>query len=141
MVDKELVENRLHRLELILKKLNKISKIEKDDFKIDEGLQDQAERNLQLAAQICIDIGNHIISDEGFRPPAGYGEIFQVLKEEGIIDEELAETMRKIAGIRNILVHDYLKVDSNIVYTTLQKLVDFKTFARLIGEFIYNGGN
>ncbi|UMZ74974.1 type VII toxin-antitoxin system HepT family RNase toxin [Natranaerofaba carboxydovora] len=137
MVDKELVENRLHRLEHILRKLNKISKTEKNEFTNNEGLQDQAERNLQLAAQICIDIGNHIISDEGFRSPAGYGEIFQVLKEEGIIDEDLAETMRKIAGFRNILVHDYLKVDINIVYSTLQRLEDFKTFAKEIGEFIY----
>ena len=80
MVDKELVEDRLLRLEHILRKLNKISKTEKDEFTNNEGLQDQAERNLQLAAQICIDIGNHIISDEGFRPPAGYGDKLKILK-------------------------------------------------------------
>ncbi len=53
-------------------------------------------------------------------------------REEGIISLDLAETMQKIAGFRNILVHDYLEIDQQIVYATLNKLQDFREFAQCI---------
>ena len=136
MVDKELVENRLLKLEQILRKLNDISKSDREEFINSEALQDRAERNLQLAAQICIDIGNHIISDEGYRSPSGYSDIFQVLKEEKILDDKLSETMKKIAGFRNVLVHDYVEIDKDMVYSTLNNIYDFKKFAEKISKFL-----
>lgn len=136
MVDKELIENRLLKLEQILRKLNDISKSDREEFINSEALQDRAERNLQLAAQICIDIGNHIISDEGYRFPSGYSDIFQVLKEEKILDDKLSETMKKIAGFRNVLVHDYVEIDKDMVYSTLNNIYDFKKFAEKISKFL-----
>ncbi|MEW6276199.1 MAG: HepT-like ribonuclease domain-containing protein [Bacillota bacterium] len=37
--------------------------------------------------------------------------------------------MQKIAGFRNILVHDYLEVDNKIVSECLQKVEVFQRFA------------
>jgi len=132
VVDRETVERRLLKLEQYLRRLRELSKVSLEEYINDQVLQDSAERNLQLAAQVCIDIGSHVIADRGYRAPYSYGDIFSVLMEEGLLPKELAGTMRKITGFRNILVHDYLEIDPQIVYTSLKKIEDFKKFAEYV---------
>jgi len=129
VVDREVVERRLFKLEQTLRKLKEMSTVSWDDYIKDEGVQDRVERNLQIAAQVCIDIGSHVIADREYRAPYGYGDIFTVLLEEGLLPETLANTMKQIAGFRNILVHDYLEIDPKIVYDSLKKIDEFKKFA------------
>lgn len=129
VVNRDILEKRILRLERILRKLKDLSAIPFEKYLQDENVQDRAERNLQLAAQICIDIGSHVIAEKGYRPPYSYADIFKVLEEEGCLPEDLANTMQKIAGFRNILVHDYLEVDHKIVYDCLHKIEDFQRLA------------
>jgi len=131
-VDRETIEKRFFRLEHSLRKLKKLSKTSWEVYIENEGIRDQVERNLQIAAQICIDIGNHIIAYRGYRVPYSYGDIFAVLREENLLPETLANTMIQIAGFRNILVHDYLEIDHRIVFASLKRLDDFKQFAEYI---------
>ena len=132
MVDRERIERRLIKLEQTIRKLKEISTYSWEEYSQNEGLKDRAERNLQLAAQSCIDLANHFIADFGFRVPLTYAESFVVLREEGIISPDLAEAMQKITGFRNILVHDYLEIDQQIVYATLSKLQDFQEFVNSV---------
>ncbi|WP_159426214.1 type VII toxin-antitoxin system HepT family RNase toxin [Desulfolucanica intricata] len=132
MVDRETVERRLLKLEQTLRKLTELSEVGWDEFADNEGIRDRAERNLHVAAQICIDIGSHVIADRGYRTPHGYGDIFTVLHEEGLLPKALTVTMKSIAGFRNVLVHDYLDVDPKIVYESLKKTDDFRRFAEYV---------
>ena len=136
VVDRERIEQRLMKLEQTVRKLKEIATYSWAEYSQDEGLRDRAERNLQLAAQACIDLANHLIADYGFMSPLTYAESFVVLREEGIISPDLAENMQKIAGFRNILVHDYLKIDQQIVYATLNKLQDFQEFAQCVYKLL-----
>lgn len=56
--------------------------------------------------------------------------------EEGIIPFELAAKMKKIAGFRNILVHDYLEIDHKMVFNSLSDLNDFKVFAENVYKLL-----
>lgn len=129
VVDKDKIEQRLVKLEQAMRKLKEIALQSWEQYNNSEALRDRAERNLQVAAQACIDIANHIIADRGYRTPQGYAESFSVLAEEGIITDRLADKMKMVAGFRNILVHDYLEIDNKIVYSSLNHLDDFKQFA------------
>ena len=94
------------------------------------------ERKLQLAAQVCIDLGNHLISYFGFETPKDYKEIFQILVKEGVISKDLSSNMRRMAGFRNILVHDYLSVDIGKVAEVLDRgLRDFDDFSTSVVGF------
>lgn len=94
------------------------------------------ERKLQLAAQACIDLGNHLISHFGFETPKDYKEIFEILAKEGVISKNLCSNMKKIAGFRNILVHDYLSIDVRKVAEVLSSgLDDFDDFSTAIVGF------
>lgn len=138
MVNRSLVEKKLAKLEHVIKKLKEISSVSWEEFNKDESLRDRAERNLQIAAQVCIDIGSHIIADRGYRSPDSYGDVFKVLYEQDILSLQLAETMQQIAGFRNVLVHEYLDIDNKIVYECLGQLGDFKSFATYIVNTMEN---
>ena len=137
MSDDEVFVKRFAKLERILRKLRDVAAATWEEYSNDEGLQDRAERNLQIAAQICIDIGNHLIAINGFRPPESYSDIFVVLREEGIISEDLAVTFRKIAAFRNVLVHDYIEIDQKLVFDCLQHLDAFRAFVQKVTHWLY----
>jgi len=60
-INHDIIMSRLQRLERCLLKLKKIiQNNSKEEFLKNDDLNDIAERNLQIAAQSCIDIGKHI---------------------------------------------------------------------------------
>jgi uncharacterized protein YutE (UPF0331/DUF86 family) len=126
----------LQRLEEYLKSLREHQKVNKDELENSDILLTYVERKLQLAAQVCIDLGNHLISYFGFETPKDYKEIFDVLAKEGVISKNLCSNMKKVAGFRNILVHDYLSIDVGKVAEVLNRgLRDFDDFSTAVVEF------
>ncbi len=137
MVSQEQVNNHLKKLEEYIQELEKLrSSASLEGFLNDKGLQDRVERNLHLAIESVIDIGNQIISEYGYRLPETYGDVFIVLAENKVISRDFAEVLVKMAGFRNVLVHDYLKINKERVYENLQKLGDFNKFVQKIEQFI-----
>lgn len=76
MVDSERVHARLSRLEPLLRALEEIRAQGEDAYLADIGLRHRAERELQLAIQICIGVGAHLVSELGLEPPSDYGGVF-----------------------------------------------------------------
>lgn len=110
----------------------------KAKFLKDDQSNAAAERNLQVAIQASIDIANHIVSALGLeRPSQEPADVFNTLAEEKIIPHKFVETIRKIVGYRNVVVHDYLKVDRNITYDIIQShLPDLSHFVQYIEKFL-----
>ena len=137
LIDKEQIILRLPRLKTyrkFLKQLQKLSfkEIENDPFKTGALLH-----YIQLCAEICIDIGQTLIAAENFEIPEDSAQIFIVLGKEKIIPKKFAETFLTIARFRNLLVHEYIKIDLKKVYTYLQNdLSQFETFAKAIAKYI-----
>lgn len=86
------------------------------EFLKDPYLRDIVERNLEVAAQCCIDIANRIISIEEALKPADYYQSFLRLGEIGVLPMDFARRFAPIAGFRNVLVHEYPAIDWNEVY-------------------------
>jgi len=97
-----------------------------------------AKHSLQEAIEACLDIGSHIIAEQGFRRPEDYREIFRVLEENGIIDHVLSEKLQEMAQFRNLLVHRYGEIDIKRVYIIMSDdLKDIQKFAKSILKYIY----
>jgi uncharacterized protein YutE (UPF0331/DUF86 family) len=118
------LEERLQRLENISLQLESYEK-----FQSAVDLKDIAERNLQVAIEMCLDIGKILISQNKLSEPKDNKGIFVVLAEAGIISHESLSFMIPMAGTRNILVHGYDKIDDSLIYGILKKhLKDFRIF-------------
>jgi len=66
-----------------------------------------------------------------------YVESLAVLAENGVIDAEFLPTARRMARMRNRLVHLYWEVDADILYDTLQhNLSDFDRFKDYVYRYM-----
>jgi len=95
------------------------------------------ERNLHLAIESLLDISNFIIANHGFRQPESYSDIIKILKDEKIISPELADKIEKLPAFRNILVHEYLIVDRELIYKKItNSLVDLDEYMQCLVSFL-----
>lgn len=107
------------------------------EFEADFHLFGNSERFLQLCIQAIIDIAHLVIIDLGVRrPDDNYGAI-SILHERGVIKGELASKLTGMIGLRNILVHEYGKIDRKKIYQVLAtQLEDLEEFQRMIIKYL-----
>jgi uncharacterized protein YutE (UPF0331/DUF86 family) len=88
------------------------------------------------AIEACVDVAQHICATEGRGPPADNGDAVRLLGEHGVLAAELAVSIRKAVGFRNVLVHDYIEVDDSIVADRLKGLGDLEEFVRQVAAYV-----
>jgi uncharacterized protein YutE (UPF0331/DUF86 family) len=120
--DDEIVRRLLSRLrnELAYLKTERASLNAFQQYEEDVRLRKAVERTLQVAVEICLDIGRRIIHIEGFAFPETNTEVFETLQREGIIGKELLRPLIEMARFRNLVVHLYERIDNILVYDILQ---------------------
>ena len=137
MVDPLLLGRKLAQIDSYLSQIGEFSKISANTYKNEWKTQRIVERTLQILIETCVDIANHIISDQGMRLPTGYADAFEVLKEAKVIAKKLGETMERMAKFRNVVVHQYEKVDPVIVvYILHNNLRDFEKYKKAIIRYL-----
>jgi uncharacterized protein YutE (UPF0331/DUF86 family) len=133
LVDREVFDRRLARLEELLRNLRALAEVGRVRFLDEVGLQAEAERWLHLAAECSLDLAHHLIADRGWKTPSTYRETFEVLEREDVLGPELARQMEAWAGLRNILVHMYLEVDHERLWVFLtEELHQLEDYARAL---------
>ncbi|MEI8204958.1 MAG: DUF86 domain-containing protein [Bacteroidota bacterium] len=137
MVDKILVLRKLADIEEYLFQIREYSAISITDYSADWKIQRIIERTLQIMIETCLDIAGHIIADQRYRVSDNYADMFRVLRENTIIDENLFLSLEKMARFRNYVVHHYDKIDPSIVITIIHRnLDDFQKFKEAIVLFL-----
>lgn len=128
---------KLEKLDEYLKYLREIQKINRKSFTNDYHFYGLAERYLQLSIEAIFDVGKLFIIAENLRRPEDNQDIFSVLAEAKILSAKMAEKLSGMANFRNILVHDYEKIDRDIVFEKLHKnLGDFVEFKTAVLKFV-----
>lgn len=111
---------RLERLRDYLNILQKVQQYDCSRFVNDPFIHGTAERNLHLAIECLLDIGNHIIADRGYDKPESYADIFRILHQNKVIQDQLYKNLEGMAAFRNVLVHDYMHLDRSRVYQAIK---------------------
>ena len=129
MVDTDKVESLIRHLRQYTTYLEDIAEQDRQEFLKDPKSIGSARYYLQVSIETCINIANHIIATERLRAPKDYRDSFKVLNEAGILPDDFTQTMREMAGLRNLLVHLYWDVDDEMIYEGIRsELSDFDTF-------------
>jgi uncharacterized protein YutE (UPF0331/DUF86 family) len=126
------IERRLDELNERLARLEPLKNKPLEEFLQDAYLRDIVERNLEVAAQACIDICHRLIALGSARKPVDYYEAFLIVGEMGVLPGDFARRLASLAGFRNILVHEYLRLDWDLVYQNLQRLDDLRRFREYV---------
>lgn len=82
-----------------------------------------------MAIEACLDIASHVLADRGLRAPSTYAETFEILVQAGLMSSDLGRAMVEMTGFRNVIVHEYARIDAEVVIQILREhLEDFRRF-------------
>ncbi len=95
--------------------------------------QDAIILNLLRACEAAIDAAMHVVRIKGLGLPQESREAFRLLETAGLLPTELSQRMQAMVGFRNVAVHDYQKLNLDIVRAILnERLDDFRQFANVM---------
>ena len=95
--------------------------------------QDAIILNLQRACESSIDAAMHLVRVHRLGIPQQTREAFDLLETAGRLAPSLAARLKKMVGFRNVAVHDYQKLNLDIVRRILvEHLDDFLEFTRVL---------
>jgi uncharacterized protein YutE (UPF0331/DUF86 family) len=133
VVRREVLRERLASLRAALHRLAMIQGQRRDDAAAEWAI----ERGLQVAAQAVFDIGNLVLAGAFADRPADYASIPVALCRHGVIGTALEVRLRGLAGFRNLLVHDYARVDPARVRQALESRgADLAEFADAVEAWL-----
>lgn len=131
MTDADLVKKKLASIESCLSELTRLARPDAIDSDIRE--RRFVEHTLQIAIQAALDVASHIVSDRRLGEPRTNRELFDLLRQDGWIGDDLTAVLRNMAGFRNVLVHGYDDVDLAVVHDVLaHHLADLTAFIEAV---------
>ena len=137
MVDKTFVLKKIAALDEYLGQIREYEQITVDAYRDDWKTQRIVERTLQMMIETCLDISGHIISDANLPVPETYADMFRVLAANHVLDPSRLDAFERMARFRNVVVHDYEKIDPEIVVGVLRNnLSDFVLFKESILQYL-----
>lgn len=133
MTNLNVIENKISSITQYVTFLKKYAVHSRQEIENDITLRGAVERYLYLAVQATINLAEATIAFKNLRKPTTYSESFEILKEADLIDAALAEKLMRMAGFRNVIAHDYEKIDFSVVYDALKnKMGDIEAFVTVI---------
>ena len=103
------------------------------DFLTDYTRQDAVILNLERASQAAIDAAAHIVRVKNLGVPQKTTDVFLFLEQNNLLTKQTSQNMQKMVGFRNIAVHDYQKLNIDIVVSIIKNhLTDFEIFIKEI---------
>lgn len=100
--------------------------------------QDSIILNLQRASEATIDLGMRLARLLKLAPPKSSKDVFVLLEGKGVIPPQLSMELQNMAGFRNIAVHDYQKINLDIVHSILKNhLKNFMDFTEIAKKLPY----
>jgi uncharacterized protein YutE (UPF0331/DUF86 family) len=131
MTDPDLVAKKLAQIETYLRQLRDEADLSR--LRTETKEERFVAHTLQLAVQAALDVASHIVADRRLGEPRTNRELFTLLERDDWIESELADTLRDMAGFRNVLVHGYEEVDLDVVEDIVENhLTDLEEFVENI---------
>ena len=95
--------------------------------------QDSIILNLQRACEAAIDLAMHVVRRRRLGIPQETRDAFRLLQDAGLLPPPLADRLMRMVGFRNVAIHDYRRLDLDIVRTIVTThLDDFLAFAAVL---------
>lgn len=132
-----LITERISDIKKALEIISKIAATNKESFLKDEIMMSAAKYQLILAIEAAQNICNHLAARVARTAPASYADCFSILAENQIISDKLAPKLASMAKFRNLLVHQYGKIDNAIIYQIIKNdTVDLQNYISELKFFL-----
>lgn len=138
MLDGEMIKGKISKIEKELSYLNDFKKFSFDELAKDYAMHHAVERMIEVIVNFAIDINQHIIANSPKKDLSfDFKRSFILLSDLGVYPKEFAERISESAGLRNILVHEYTKLDEKMFFNSIKDcLNEYTAYCRYIIDYL-----
>ena len=129
------------KIDEIAKYIHELSEIIPSDFeqyKFEFKTKAACERYFEKITGSVVDLAFLVIKEHKLKIPEEDKQAFDILNETDIISGDIKEKLKDAKGMRNIIAHEYGKIDDEMVFESLkeQLIPDIEEFIRQIKKFL-----
>lgn len=120
----DVVINKIQSIQQCVVRARQEYEANREGFATDYSRQDAAVLNVLRACEQAIDLANHVIKRHKMGIPTASAESFALLQRQGIIDDDLRQKLKGMIHFRNIVIHQYQKMNIEIVRAVIETGLD-----------------
>ena len=113
------IKDKIIEIEKFIEELSSVLPFDFETYKIDFKLRAIGERYFERIIEAVVDLVFLVIKENNFKQPEEDKQSFDILAEEKIISNSLTEKLKNAKGMRNILAHEYGRIDDELVFHSL----------------------
>ena len=132
------INDKISEISQFLEELASLIPSSLEEYKSSIEKKAACERYVEKIVEAMTDLAFLVIKDKKLRIPEDDIDSFNILFENNIINSYLAARLKNAKGMRNIISHQYGKIDDEIVFESITEELnnDVKEFIEKIKEAI-----
>ena len=115
-VDREVIKKLIAEAREGLSEVKELTSMKLDDFVKSRRARFSLRYSIILLTESLADLAVAILEEDFNLAPESYREAFLKLAEKGVVSAEVAKSMAKLVGLRNVIVHRYWTIDDMRIY-------------------------
>jgi len=136
VIDRERLLAKLDELDGYLGELRTIAPARFEEYRTIEKKR-ACERLLQVAVEAAIDVCALLVAGLRLGLPGEEDDLFEKLLRHEAISSSMAAILKQMKGLRNLLVHEYGRINDELVFQTVHgRLGDFDAFKGEVLAFL-----
>lgn len=127
------IKDKIKEIEEFLDQLKYIIPASFNEYQSNIEKKAACERYVEKIVEATVDLAFLIIKLKKLKIPEDDIDAFNILSNNKIIDENLSKKLKMAKGMRNIIAHEYGKIDDRVVFEAITEELE-----RDVREFIKN---
>jgi len=131
------LESALNELQKVASELAKYQAVTLPELETNLSLRWTVERGLLAGLTLIFQVADHILAEHFGQKPETYEALLEDLCGAGVISQALYASLRGAGELRNVLVHEYVRIDLEHVLEALRKAPEqFSAFAQEVSSWL-----
>lgn len=140
VVDERRVPLLLQRISEDLEYLTSGTALDREALRADVDRLAAVKYYLVTAIEGCLGVAQHLCASEGWGPPSDNADAMRLLGAHRMLEEDLAASLASAVRFRNLLVHEYARIDDERVAAYLDRLNELKAFVASVAAWMDRKG-
>lgn len=131
---KERIEDKISDIEEYIGELRAFFPNNFEEYKGDIKIRAASERYFEKIVEAIVDLAFLIRKERNLKIPENDEVVFDILSENKIISQDVAKRLKEAKSMRNLIIHQYKKVEDIQVFTSISEeiIVDAEEFIKLV---------
>ena len=136
-LDVDVARNKLAAIEDTCDVLASLGDIDGDLLCDDPVVAAAVERLIGRLVDLAVDVNSHLAVALLGRAPSEYRESFDLMAQAGVIELAMAVRLKPSVGMRNVIVHEYVRLDLARVAAVVPEAIDaYRAYVTAVARFL-----